>query len=435
MLINIFTITHKKFTCNLPSIYTILHVGKKNSQELGYIGDDTGDNISDKNRYYSELTGQYWIWKNDSEDDYIGLCHYRRYFINNNKYVMQLEEYVKILTDYQIIIAKHEDMDISYYNVYKEAHNIHDLDMTGLVIKEIYPDYYNTFLEVLSDNKCYAGNLIVTSRQYFGEYSKWLFTILFDLETRIDVDNYDLYHRRVFGFLSEQLLIVWIKKNNLNYYECLCGLTQEKAETIELEQQIKILIAESKFYEARDMINAKLYERPDLTLESSDLKGDLNILISIINMYITEEENNIKTLKESLDNIDCLIEKVKQTKHTLQLIGIENPHSDELKELDNNIDQIILSNLSWISINSLVLDMKFDLNSYIKYLNKLAISYLNRGKGIYAIPFLDLALSLEANDDLTLLNIIKVLETLGEYDLATEYRNKLNKTEKNEINE
>lgn len=348
---------------------------------------------------------------------------------------MQLEEYVKILTDYQIIIAKHEDMDISYYNVYKEAHNIHDLDMTGLVIKEIYPDYYNTFLEVLSDNKCYAGNLIVTSRQYFGEYSKWLFTILFDLETRIDVDNYDLYHRRVFGFLSEQLLIVWIKKNNLNYYECLCGLTQEKAETIELEQQIKILIAESKFYEARDMINAKLYERPDLTLESSDLKGDLNILISIINMYITEEENNIKTLKESLDNIDCLIEKVKQTKHTLQLIGIENPHSDELKELDNNIDQIILSNLSWISINSLVLDMKFDLNSYMKYLNKLAISYLNRGKGIYAIPFLDLALSLEANDDLTLLNIIKVLETLGEYDLATEYRNKLNKTEKNEINE
>jgi len=172
-----------------------------------------------------------------------------------------------------------------------------------------------------------------------------------------------------------------------------------------------------------------------LTLESSDLKGDLNILISIINMYITEEENNIKTLKESLDNIDCLIEKVKQTKHTLQLIGIENPHSDELKELDNNIDQIILSNLSWISINSLVLDMKFDLNSYMKYLNKLAISYLNRGKGIYAIPFLDLALSLEANDDLTLLNIIKVLETLGEYDLATEYRNKLNKTEKNEINE
>ena len=431
MLINIFTITHKKFTCNLPDIYTILHVGKKNSQDLGYLGDDTGDNISDKNRYYSELTGQYWIWKNDSEDDYVGLCHYRRYFINDNKYVMRLEEYVKILLDYDIIIAKHEDKDISYYQVYKEAHNIHDLDMAGLVIKELYPDYYNTFLEVENDNKCYVGNLIVTSNKYFKAYSEWLFTILFELEKRINVDNYDLYHRRVFGFISEQLLIVWIKKNNLNYYESSCGLTQEKAETIELEQQIKALLADRKFYEVRDMINIKLFERPDLTLEASDLKGNLNTLISITDMCIVEEENNInKSLKGSLDDIDSLIEKIKQIKAILEMIKIEDPDSDKLKELDNNIDQIISSNLSWLSINSLVLEMKLDLSSYIKYLDKIAMIYLHRGKSNYSIPFLDLALTLEENNDLTLLNIIEVLDSVGECDLALEYRNKLNKHKK-----
>ena len=51
-----------------------LFVESKNIQ-----GDDTGDNISDKNRYYSELTGIYWAWKNRKED-IVGCCHYRRYF-------------------------------------------------------------------------------------------------------------------------------------------------------------------------------------------------------------------------------------------------------------------------------------------------------------------------------------------------------------------
>lgn len=50
---------------------------------MGYIGDNTGDNISLRNPNYCELTGLYWAWKN-LKCDYIGLCHYRRYFTNSN---------------------------------------------------------------------------------------------------------------------------------------------------------------------------------------------------------------------------------------------------------------------------------------------------------------------------------------------------------------
>ena len=47
--------------------------------DVKLLGDDTGDNICEKNKSYCETTTQYWAWKN-VEADYYGLCHYRRYF-------------------------------------------------------------------------------------------------------------------------------------------------------------------------------------------------------------------------------------------------------------------------------------------------------------------------------------------------------------------
>ena len=42
------------------------------------LGDDTGENISERRNTFNELTVQYWAWKNQVAD-YYGLCHYRRY--------------------------------------------------------------------------------------------------------------------------------------------------------------------------------------------------------------------------------------------------------------------------------------------------------------------------------------------------------------------
>lgn len=69
--IKIYTCHHKPSAFLNASIIKPLHVGKANSyNDIGCIGDDTGDNISFKNPFYCELTAHYWVWKNESLSDY-----------------------------------------------------------------------------------------------------------------------------------------------------------------------------------------------------------------------------------------------------------------------------------------------------------------------------------------------------------------------------
>ena len=76
---------HKKDFVMDNELYMPLQVGKAIAKvDLGFQGDDTGDNISAKNPNYCELTGLYWAWKN-LDADYIGLAHYRRHFKGKKK--------------------------------------------------------------------------------------------------------------------------------------------------------------------------------------------------------------------------------------------------------------------------------------------------------------------------------------------------------------
>ena len=59
---------HKPYWHPADSVYIPIHVGKKGKPSMGIMGDDTGDNISDRNPAYCELTGVYWAWKNLKAD-------------------------------------------------------------------------------------------------------------------------------------------------------------------------------------------------------------------------------------------------------------------------------------------------------------------------------------------------------------------------------
>lgn len=215
MNIKIYVMTHKKFNMPSISILSPLHVGRAQSSDLGYPGDDTGDNISDLNEYFGELTGMYWVWQNDTTSDYIGLCHYRRYFLNEDGTFMEKKDFSRIFEEYEAITSKTSICDNSYYEDFSKSHNARDLDAVKNAIAVLYPEYLLDYEKAMAGKFSYWGNLFVASAQIFKNYCQWLFNILLKASEEIHPDNYDLYHRRVYGFLSEQLLMVYLRPKHM----------------------------------------------------------------------------------------------------------------------------------------------------------------------------------------------------------------------------
>lgn len=216
--------THKKYWMPEDKAYLPIHVGRQGKEDLGYIGDDTGDNISTKNPNYCELTGLYWAWKN-LDCEYIGLCHYRRYFAHKSKSnkledkrkaILTKVDYEQLLQKYDVILPKMRNYYIeTVHSQYEHAHNKRDLDEVENIIKEKYPECIKAFEKVMSNRKLYIYNMFAMKKSLFNEYCAWLFDILFTLENRIDISDYDKYNARVFGFLSERLFNVWLEKKSL----------------------------------------------------------------------------------------------------------------------------------------------------------------------------------------------------------------------------
>lgn len=317
----IFTMTHKKFSEPEDSVYVPLQVGKWGNEDLGYLGDDTGDSISEWNCYYGELTGIYWLWKNYEGKENIGICHYRRFFINDNMELLSEPDYEEILSKYDIITSKAMYADRPYREYYGKAHNSKDLEEEGRVIQELYPEDYPVFCKVMSEKKHYFGNLMVTSRKLFDEYCSWLFPIFFELEKRIDVSSYDEYHRRVFGFLSEQLLLVWITARGLSVYEAKVGISEEKAETKEFKLAIGQLLKMGQVIEARKMFYEILKVRPDIQLEHSDLKHEIPMIEQILYICELEEQQGVLGMLEYSKDLSRLLAHFKQTKELLEYDG------------------------------------------------------------------------------------------------------------------
>ena len=220
----IYVITHKPIEgIGLPEHYSKLFVGayRLSAQEKSsledYDFDDSGINISDKNSNYCELTGLYWIWKNQGAE-YVGISHYRRFFEEAGA-LLPMGKAKAILREADIIVAKRQWVERNVKAQFERFHSPGDLALVRRIIEEKYPDYLGSFDLAMSKCFLFSFNMMVCRKKLFDRYCAWLFGILEACEARVDLASYDAYQKRIFGFLSERLLMVFLLRHGLKVAE------------------------------------------------------------------------------------------------------------------------------------------------------------------------------------------------------------------------
>lgn len=227
MNVKLLIASHKFYETPDDEIYMPIFVGSVNKNNIeNFTRDDSGDNISEKNPYYCELTGLYWGWKN-ANFDFLGLVHYRRYFagtlnfkINNkNKKILCTKDIINFKNDTVYLPKKRNYYIETLYSHYKHTMYIEPLDKAGEIILEKYPDYYKEFELLKKRRKAHMFNMFIMPKDILNSYCEWLFDILQNLEQKVDSTKYTPFHARFYGRVSELLLDVWINTNHIKYKE------------------------------------------------------------------------------------------------------------------------------------------------------------------------------------------------------------------------
>jgi hypothetical protein len=178
-------------------------------------GDDAGVSISEKNPWFSELTGIYWVWKN-TRQDFTGCCHYRRYFFARpepvdlklkrmlyrlaglykkrygliytsdiKRFRNQLPgvtEFLEIFRDHDAILPQKRRLKYTVRTHYERYHDGRDLNVLEEILKDNYPDYLPAFHRVMQGKRLYANNMFVLPEGVYQRFMTWWFDMLFAFE-------------------------------------------------------------------------------------------------------------------------------------------------------------------------------------------------------------------------------------------------------------
>ena len=222
MDVKIIVAAHKKYQMPSDCMYLPVQVGAAGKESIGYQRDDEGENISELNPYFCELTGVYWAWKN-LQSDYIGLAHYRRHF---SLYPHSKDKWKSILKENEIssdlgkikvfVPSKRRYYIETLYSHYAHTHYSNQLDETRKIISTKYPEYLNVYDSVIKQRWGYMFNMMIIERSLFNDYCTWLFDILFELRDNLGEANLTPFHSRYYGRVSEIIFNVWLSENVKN---------------------------------------------------------------------------------------------------------------------------------------------------------------------------------------------------------------------------
>lgn len=235
----VYVINHSEFNQTYSNGYIPLLVGAANKvKELkqDVVTDDTGDNISELNDSYCELTGLYWIWKN-VEDPIVGLVHYRRFFLGirhrisfrddlfvqnpeklNNCHLLTSKEVNKILNKNDILVKVSHTYRLNMYEKLLQYISKDCFDKLNQVLFESNREEYDAFQKYLNKHSQVLFNMFIGKKEIINRYCEWLFPILQRVDQYQIDSTGERYHSREIGYLGELLFSFWLDYNKIHYF-------------------------------------------------------------------------------------------------------------------------------------------------------------------------------------------------------------------------
>lgn len=210
-----------------------------------YLGDNSGDNISDRRNSFCEFTVQYWAWKN-VKADYYGLCHYRRYLtFSKKRFRANAQE--------QVMEGMLDNHAIAKYDLLKERrmrniiegcdavvneaadvnqiptprgfqHSVYDhwaahdgmffdkrvLPLLMETIHELKPQFYEYAVAYMHDKWHRGYNCYVMKKDLFDEMCSFQFPIMFAMEKKLSENGMSKQFGRTLGYLGEMMYGIFI---------------------------------------------------------------------------------------------------------------------------------------------------------------------------------------------------------------------------------
>ena len=230
--VRLYVVAHKPFQRpfeDTDGIYCTIQAGRACHEAMsGCIGDDTGDNISRLNPFLNECTALYWFWRH-SEASYIGLVHYRRYFLGGTETgkpkFLREGEVLRLMGSYDLLVSEQNAVyypravwQIIQYDIGAALYRKVREEIEQL-LEERQPEYTEAFRDVMEGHAFYPFQMFVMRRDVLQRYASWLFSFLPDLVNRVELQTAEGKQQRACGYFAERMLTVWLMRQDLRIKE------------------------------------------------------------------------------------------------------------------------------------------------------------------------------------------------------------------------
>lgn len=191
-----------------------------------WLNENNGQNISYLNKFYGELTGFFWVWKNYinniNEDDFVGFCHYRKLWLNNEYFTKQKNSNVSLYSKLldknnknfnNIDVAQVSPIKFKNKSLAEDFNEVHGKFILEKTLDFLDQDYKNDFKSYLNGNILYPLNMFIVKKKYFTKYCEILFPWLENCLNYFKNNNLiQGYNIRLPAFLAERFTSFWFSR-------------------------------------------------------------------------------------------------------------------------------------------------------------------------------------------------------------------------------